>query len=99
MTHDETFTKFCKPELDEIKGTQLEIVGILKGKNGGIGLCERVRKLEVVVDPGAALFLVGLCERVRKLEASYKVMIGAISLAGGAVVIEIVSLVFRHFAK
>ncbi len=49
-----------KAELGEIKTSQAEILGVLRGKNGDAGLCEKVRRLENVHKAvwGAVIFVV-----------------------------------------
>jgi len=46
MEDSERYTEICKHEFAELKAGNTEILNVLKGTNGSIGLCERVRANE-----------------------------------------------------
>jgi hypothetical protein len=62
MDHDEIYDRFCSGKFDQLGKGQREILDVLRGKNGGAGLCDRVRYLERAYKAlaAAAVFILGV---------------------------------------
>jgi len=88
MIEKERYEQLCRPMFErqqrdnnDTQGKLDTILGLLQGKDGEPGLCERLRCVERKIVPD-------LEPRLDKLVGAYKSVIGAVILAVGAIVAQ-----------